>query len=503
MKDSELIRFEEITKRFPGTLALDKVSFSIRKGEIHSIVGANGAGKSTLMNILGGQYRNDGGTITFDGEELEIIDPYHSIQSGISIVYQELKLCDNLTVTENIFLGNEQRDRIGRIKWKDMAEIAKEKLDSLKAEVSPWTKLSDLTVGKKQLVEIAKALTHQSKVIILDEPTSALSMKDAGHLFENIFNLKEQGVTVIFISHRMEEIFKISDRITVLRDGRYLGTFEKEKVGPSEVVDLIAGKSLAEELSRHAETCNFDEKVMEVRNLGRGRLFRNVDLDLYRGETLGIYGLQGAGRTELLETLFGIERADEGEVKLFGETVSARSPKSMISRGVAMVPEDRRGWGIFPNLDVKDNVASAVPEGTAVAGFLVKSRIAEITREYVDKIGIKLARITQKIVNLSGGNQQKTIIAKWLTKEPRILLLDEVTRGIDVGAKAEIFKLLRNLKNEGISIVLVSSEIEEILAECDRTLIMWNGRIVGDVSCSDMDRQKLLSLAMGVGDKVG
>lgn len=501
MSESELIKFEDITKYFPGTLALDKVSFSILSGEIHSIVGANGAGKSTLMNILGGQYKNDEGTIFFDGKELEIIDPYHSIRSGISIVYQELKLCDNLTVTENIFLGNEQRDKIGRIKWKDMAEVAEEKLYSLKAEVSPWTKLNDLTVGKKQLVEIAKALTHQSKVIILDEPTSALSMKDAEHLFENIFTLKDQGVTVIFISHRMEEIFKISDRITVLRDGKYLGTFDKGKIEPSEIVDLIAGKSLAEELSRHAETCNYDEKVLEVRGFARDRYFSGVDFQLHRGETLGIYGLQGAGRTELLEALFGIERADEGEIKLFGEEVRIRNPKDAIKRGVAMVPEDRRGWGIFPNLDVKDNVASAVPEGTAVGGFLVKSRIAEITREYVDKIGIKLVRITQKIVNLSGGNQQKTIIAKWLTKEPKILLLDEVTRGIDVGAKAEIFKLLRNLKENGISILLVSSEIEEILAECDRTLIMWNGRIVGDVSCSEMDRQKLLSLAMGVGDK--
>lgn len=497
MSSENLIEFQEVSKHFPGTVALDKVSFSIRRGEIHSVVGANGAGKSTLMNILGGQYKNDGGTIIFDDEPMEVVDPQHSIETGISIVYQELKLCDNLNVTQNIFLGKELRS-FGKIKWREMEAKADELLKSLEAGVDPKRKVDDLTVGKKQLVEIAKALSLQSKVIILDEPTSALSMKDSENLFENIFKLKKKGVTVIFISHRMEEVFKISDRITVLRDGKYFGTYIKDEVKPAKIVDLIAGKSLSEELSRHSELCNSEEVVLEVKNLSRGRYFSGISFKLFRGEFLGIYGLQGAGRTELFESIFGLEKPDSGEIIFNDGKLQIKSPIDAIEAGMVMVPEDRRGRGIFPNMDVKENICSVAPDNTVKAGFLMGRQIAGIAREYVDKIGIKVTGVGQKIVNLSGGNQQKAIIAKWLTKKPKLLLLDEVTRGIDVGAKAEIFKLLRQLVGEGISIILVSSEIDEILAECDRTLVMWNGKIVQEFTCDKMERQPLLAAAMGL-----
>lgn len=496
--DEAIVEFHDITKRFPGTQALDAVSFSVRRGEVHALVGANGAGKSTLMNILGGQFRADEGQIVLEGTPVTFANPYQAIQAGVSIVYQELKLCDNLTAAQNIFLGSEIVSRSGRLDWRTMKRRSREVLASIEAGVEPDDSMRDLSVGKRQMVEIARALNQKSKIVVLDEPTSALSYHDAEHLFSQLDALREAGITVIFISHRIDEVFRISDRITVLRDGRYQGTFATPETTREHVVSLIAGKDLSAELAGHSGEVARGDVVLSVRDLARGRYFSDVAFELHSGELLGIYGLQGAGRTEILECLFGLARPDNGTIAINGRETVFRSTAAAIDSGLALVPEDRRGVGIFPNLSVQDNLNSAVPEGIVRGGFLRNSAMAALTTRYRDAFSIKMAGLRQPIINLSGGNQQKVIIAKWLSKEPRILLLDEVTKGIDVGAKAEIYRLIRELKKQGLAILMVSSEIDEVMAECDRTLVMWSGRIVGEMTQQEMTRQRLLAMAMGV-----
>jgi ribose transport system ATP-binding protein len=494
-----IIDFEAITKRFPGVVALDKVSFSIANGEIHAIVGENGAGKSTLMNILGGQIQPDGGEVIFKEKSVRIPNPHASISMGISIVYQEFKLCPNLSVVENIYLGREKEGGRGRVNWRRMAAASREVLESLGADINPRTRVGNLSIAQQQIVEIAKAMSLNVDVLIMDEPTSALTLTETENLFTNLRRLKEQGVTVIFISHRLDEVFKITDRISVLRDGKYLGTNETREVDIDQVVTLIAGRELSSELS-HEHKKEEDEAgrriALDVKGLSRGRYFSHVTFQLYEKEILGIYGLQGAGRTELLETLFGIERADKGEVIVFGKKVEIRRPSDAIGSGFAMVPEDRRKTGLFSNLDVKDNISVANIKENSQFGFVNRRKILEIAREFVGKIEIKVRSINQMVKNLSGGNQQKVIVSRWLATNPKVFLVDELTRGIDVGAKAEIYKILRGLRDDGLSILLVSSELPEILAECDRVLVMRNGKLVADFPIEEVSKEKVIRFAL-------
>jgi ABC-type sugar transport system ATPase subunit len=494
----DLLVFKNITKRFPGVTALDDVSFSIDKAEIHAIVGENGAGKSTLMNILGGEIQPDGGQVIIDGSPVVLPTPYASRRRGISIVYQELKLCPNLTVVENLFLGREKEGDGGRLNWRRLAGEAAKTLESIGANVSPRELVSRLSIAEQQQVEIAKAISMNAWLIIMDEPTSALTHRETAQLFKNLFFLRDQKqVTIIFISHRLEEVFEISERITVLRDGKYLGTQVTKDTRPDEIVSLIAGRQLASELKNtHGQRGKSARTVLEVKNLSRGRHVKNVDFALQEKEILGIYGLQGAGRTELLETIFGIHRPESGEIIVNGKSTVIPNPKAAIRNGIAMIPEDRRRVGLFSNFSVKDNVGVAILEDVNVLGFIRFGHIVEIARQFIKSIGIKLNDVAQIIGSLSGGNQQKVIIARWLATKPKIFLMDEPTRGIDVGAKVEIFSILRGLRDEGLSILLVSSELEEVISESDRLLVMRNGKIVANLVDQDINKETVLRYAM-------
>jgi len=488
----ELVVFKNITKKYPGVIALDEVSFSIQKGEIHAIVGENGAGKSTLMHILGGEIQPDSGEIIYKGKSVVIPDPHAARLLGISIVYQELKLCPNLTVVENINLGREKR-----INSKEMCRECSLVLQSLGAHINPRILVKNLSIAEQQVVEIAKAISFHADVLILDEPNSALTLNETEKLFRNLLNLKEKGVTIIFISHRLEEVFKISDRISVLRDGKYLATYPTNEINIDQVVTLIAGKKLVNELTR--KTIKSREKnrtVLEVKNLSRGKYFKNISFQLYEREILGIYGLQGSGRTELLESIFGTVRMDQGEIFLFGKKVNITNSNQAIKNGLAMVPEDRRKTGLFSNMDVKENINISNPNEIAPKGFINWKKADEIAKKLVQNLSIKVGSISQMVKNLSGGNQQKVIISRWLATQPKIFLVDELTRGIDVGAKAEIYKILQQLRNEGLSIVLVSSELQEVLAECDRILVMRNGALVADLSGDQVDKETVLKYAL-------
>ena len=496
----EIIQFRRITKTFPGVVALDDVSFSIRKGEVHAIVGENGAGKSTLMHILSGVYHQDGGEILFKGKSAAFLSPHAARQQGIATVYQELKLCPNLNVAENIYLGREERKGVGRIDWRGMHVDSKRLLDAFGVEINTRSLVRNLTVAKMQIVEIAKAISLNADVLILDEPTSSLTINEAEILFRNLRKLKETGVTMLYICHRLEEVFQISDRISVLRDGKYLGTFETTAITPREVVTLIAGKELEQVRARKesAGGLSGEETALELKALSRGELFDNVSFKLRRGEILGVYGLQGSGRTELLETIFGLQKPDGGEIYMSGKKLQIKNTKDAIRNGFALVTEDRRRTGLFANMDVKDNVSVVHAKEITLLSFLRKRRMFRLAERFVKRLEVKITGLTQMVAKLSGGNQQKVILSRWLSKNPDIFLMDEPTRGIDVGAKAEIYKILQRLKTEeGKSIIMVSSELPEVVAECDRVIVMRNGRVAGEVTGKGMTKETILQLAFG------
>jgi len=497
MKD--IIEFQKIRKSFPGVLALDDVSFLIGKSEIHAVVGENGAGKSTLMNILSGKFQPDDGKIFLHGKETKVDNPMKAMQLKISVVHQELKLCQNISVVENIFLGREKCDGAKRVNWRDLRNRAESVLKSLGSTINPNTIVGSLSLSQMQIVEIAKAISLDVKILILDEPGSALTLKEIDKLFSILKDLKEKGVTIIFISHRLDDVFKISDRISILRDGKYLGTMDIEETNQNEIVKLIAGGKLAKELSKKhiVPMPNVrKQKVLEVKSLTRGKYFQNVSFDLYKKEILGIYGMQGSGRTELMETIFGKDKPDSGDIFLFGKKKNLSSTTKAIQNGIGMVPEDRKKIGLFVNMNVQDNINTANPEDISRVGFVDNRKTYEIAKKYIEKLGIKVPSEKTQVLNLSGGNQQKVVIARWLASNPSILLLDELTRGIDVGAKAEIYKILRQLREEGLTILLVSSELPEILSECTRILVMKNGKIIESISAEEATKEKILKTAL-------
>lgn len=493
-----IIEFKNITKRFPGVIALDNVSFTIAAGEIHALVGENGAGKSTLMNILAGVLQPDSGKIIYKDKETTINNPMIARQIGISTVYQELKLCENLKVVENIFLGREKRSKFGRIYWRSMELEAKKLLDSFGIFINPRSIVKNLTVAQRQVVEIARAISLKTNVLILDEPTSSLTMNETKLLFENLKKLKMSGVAIIFISHRLEEVFEIADRISILRDGKYLGTFIKDNTSVDKVVSLIAGKKLIEELKKREIDHDFSDKkvVLEIENLARSKYFNDISFKLHEKETLGFYGLQGSGRTEIMETIFGLYKPDYGQIYLFGNKIKLRKAGDAIKHGLALIPEDRRTAGIFENMSVKENMSLIIIKLLSFFSFIINSKLSKLANRFAKQLEIKMTSINQKVKNLSGGNQQKVIISRWLAINPKILLMDEPTRGVDVGAKAEIYNILRNLKEkENKSIIIISSELPEVIAECDRVIVMRNGRIAGEVTGKNINEEKLLQLA--------
>ncbi len=483
------LEMRNITKRFPGVLALDRVDFESERGEIHAVVGQNGAGKSTLMKILGGAYSDYEGEIYIDGKPVHIRSPKDSRAVGIAVIYQELNLVPYLTVAENIFLGREPTKFLGFIDFAKMREEAGKILAELDPTIDPEAKVNDLPVGKQQLTEIAKALSQNASILIMDEPTSALTEAETLKLYDIIRKLKAQGTTILYVSHRLREVFTISDRITVLRDGRKIGTVKTTKADPRQVVAMMVGREV-EEFEPHAPPKKVGTAMLEVRNLvvidktnPQKNLLDGVSLQVRKGEVVGIFGLLGAGRSELLLTIFGASPGivTDGEILIDGKPVAFKSPIEAINSGVGLVTEDRKTTGLILTMTSGHNISLAALRQFSQFQFIKRRAEEEAVWQAYQRLNIQPPMPSMPVVNLSGGNQQKVLLSRWLLVKPKILLLDEPTRGVDIGARAELYKFIRHIAHEeGVAVLFASSELPEVLALADRILVMHHGRIVAE-----------------------
>jgi ribose transport system ATP-binding protein len=493
--DHILLSVEHISKSFPGVRALDDVTLEVRAGEVHALVGENGAGKSTLMKILTGALPKDAGVIRLDGQAVSIQNPADALALGISMIHQELTLVPYLDVGQNIYLGREPLLPLGRIHWKTLYEQARQQLERLQIDLDPHRIVANLSIAQQQMVEIAKALSGQARLIIMDEPTSSLTERETDRLFALIRSLRQQGVTIIYISHRIEEIFAIADRVTVLRDGKCVGTYEVSQVTPGDLVRKMVGRDIQELFQK--EPAEKQNLVLEVKHLTGAGCLKDISLGLRRGEILGLAGLVGSGRTRLSRALFGAEQIEQGEIWIEGRQVTMDSPETAIRHGIGLVPEDRKSQALFLNMAVEANIVISALPRLAHAGIIDYARAHALALEYVKKLDIRTPSLSQLTKNLSGGNQQKAVIARWLTLNPRILILDEPTRGIDVGAKAEIHALMSQLAKQGMGILMISSELPEVLGVSDRILVMREGRMVGEFSRGEATEDKIMLAATG------
>ena len=502
-----LLRMENVSKAFPGVQALDDVSLEVRAGEIFGLVGENGAGKSTLMKILSGVYQMDSGQIFLQGRPTRIHDPHQAQELGISIIYQEFNLMPNLTVMENIFVGREPGP-FAFVSYPKLKQQTQELLDRLGVSLPPTATVRDLSVADQQMVEIAKALSMEVSVIIMDEPTSALSESEVQTLFTVMRELQRNDIGIIFISHRLEEVLKICDRITVLRDGKHVGELEAETADEDQIIQLMVGRSLDtffhkeidEQAKARAERETDEDVILEVKNLTRSvsRLdtsataLKDVNFKLRRGEILGLAGLVGAGRTEVARLIFGADTADSGEIYVDGQLVPIRSPLDAIRNGIGFLPEDRKEQGLVLSLAVRENMVLADLDQFTRLGFVKLGEERERVQEYVDRLDIRTPSLEQRAMNLSGGNQQKVVISKWLLLRPKILIMDEPTRGIDVGAKAEIYNLMDQLAHSGVGIIMISSELPELLAMSDRVVCMAQGYVTGILARQEATPERVM-----------
>jgi ribose transport system ATP-binding protein len=495
-EQTPLLRMEGISKAFPGVQALRDVDFTVQPGEIHALVGENGAGKSTLMKVLTGAYQADAGTISWRGAPAMIHTPGDAQALGISMIHQELSLLPYMTVGQNVFLGREPRWRLpGLIDWQTLYAQTVALLAQLNLNVDARAEARELSIAQQQMVEVAKALSLDASLIVMDEPTSSLTEREAEVLFEVMQALKARGVAIIFISHRLEEVFAIADTVTVLRDGRHIATRPTAELNGRRVVELMVGRELAEMYAYSATARR--GVVLEAVDLTDGRDLRHVSFALHGGEILGLAGLIGAGRTALAETLFGIRRAVGGEIRLAGQAVHIRSPQQAIALGLGLVPEDRKQQGLFLNMAVRENIVMSGMRLVTRLGFVRVAQANQIAGEFVRKLDVRTPGLRQLARNLSGGNQQKVIIARWLLLQPRVLILDEPTRGVDVGAKAEIHALMRQLAADGVGVLMISSELPEVLGVSDRVLVMHEGRVAGEFSREEATQDKIMHAATG------
>lgn len=508
-EQSALLWMKDVHKSFPGVQALDQVSLHVQSGEVLGLIGQNGAGKSTLMKILSGVYSVDEGEIYFEGKPLQIRDPQHAQALGIAIIYQELNVMPNLTVMENIFIGREPGPPFF-VNRRRLQQQTQELLDHLKMDLSPTAIVRNLSVAEQQMVEIAKTISRKVKVIIMDEPTSSLSETEVETLFDVIRELKQNGIGVIFISHRLEEVLHICDRVTVLRDGKHVGdvTVRSDNQGHNTTTDdlirLMVGRSLEtffhKEVTTPLATPGKEELILEVRNISRkgtaqnasAEVLKDISFDLRRGEILGLAGLVGAGRTELVRSIFGADPRIGGEIRMAGKPVQINSPIDAIRLGIGLVPEDRKGQGLILGMAVRQNMTLAKLDEFSQFGFVRRGEEARNVEEYVDRFQIRTPGIERQVINLSGGNQQKVVIAKWLMLQPKILIMDEPTRGIDVGAKSEIYDLMHQLVATGVSIIMISSEFPELLAMCDRMVCICEGRVTGTLDREEASLESLM-----------
>jgi ribose transport system ATP-binding protein len=489
-----LVEMTGISKSFPGVHALDAAQFELRSGEVHALVGENGAGKSTLMKVLAGVYRRDAGIIKVKGAEVDVPNPRAAQDLGIAMIHQELNLMGHLTVAQNIFIGREPR----RGPWLDERALnrkAGELFEELHIHLDPAARVSRLAVAQQQMVEIAKALSYNSDVLVMDEPTAALTETEIDELFRITRHLRERGHGIVHISHRLEELKRITDRVTVMRDGRYINTVNTAEATIEQIISMMVGRTIFEAAPEIPENPS-QEVLLEVRNLNRGRQVRDVSFQLRRGEILGVAGLVGAGRTEVMRAVFAADKPESGQILVKGQPVVIRDPGDAVRHGIAYLSEDRKRYGLALLMDVEVNTALASYRRFTNRFGWVRSGVARAQAlRLVDALAIKTPSVAQRVKNLSGGNQQKVVIAKWLTADTDVLIFDEPTRGIDVGAKSEIYKLLNDLARQGKAVIMISSELPEILRMSHRILVMCEGRITGELSAAEATQERIMTLA--------
>jgi inositol transport system ATP-binding protein len=489
-----LLEVEDVRKEFPGVVALDNVSFRLKRGTVHALMGENGAGKSTLMKIIAGIYAPDRGSFRLKGQQIVLDSPLHALEYGIAMIHQELNLMAFMTVAENIWIRREPKTVLGFVDHKELRRRTNELLRRLNIDIDPEIEVRELSVANRQMVEIAKAVSYDSDVLIMDEPTSALTEKEVKHLFGIIRDLKAQGKGIVYITHKMSELFEIADEVSVFRDGRYIGTHASSEVTRDQIIHMMVGREITQMFPK--EDVPIGNVVLSVKDLTLKGRFRDVSFDLRAGEILGLAGLVGSGRSNVAETIFGVTPASSGAIEIKGRPININSPYQAMQHGMAFITEDRKETGCFLLLDVLANMEMAVLNQDFVAGGFVKE--GAVTRECEtmrSRLRVKTPDMHEPVINLSGGNQQKVLIARWLLTKPKILILDEPTRGIDVGAKAEIHKLITQLAGQGVAVLMISSEMPEVLGMSDRIMVMHEGRVTGFLDRNEANQVKIMTLA--------
>ncbi|SCP99652.1 sugar ABC transporter ATP-binding protein [Anaerobium acetethylicum] len=490
-----ILRAEGVSKSFGGTLALDNAELELRSGEVHALVGANGAGKSTLIKIITGAYSKDEGHIYLEDKEINVKSTFEARELGISAVYQEFSLINTLSVAENIYLGkliSKKHGPVEKIQWQEIIENAKKILDMLESDISPNTIVGSLSVAQKQLVEIAKALSNDIKVLIMDEPSASLSDNDIENMFKLIKGLKEKGIGIVYVSHRLEELPIIADRISVYRDGKYIKTLNIDEAPKKVIIENMVGPGMVE---TKRTPCSTSEVLMEVQNFSSGKKFKNISFQLHKGEVLGIAGLAGAGRTELVRAIFGVDSKDSGKICIHGKETVIRNPADAKKAGIGFISEDRKEEGLILNLPLHTNLGMTILDKLKRFIGLDLDKEVQLMDDYISSLKIKCRDSAQKAGNLSGGNQQKVVIAKWLATKPEILIMDEPTRGIDIGSKNQIYDLIDDLAKQGIGIIMISSELPEVLQVSDRIIVLAAGKKTGEIENKELTQDILLDYA--------
>jgi ribose transport system ATP-binding protein len=494
MEKHGYFEIRNISKSFPGVKALSNVSLRVDQGEVKALVGENGAGKSTLMKILNGNYKADSGQILIEGEEVNISNPVKAAEFGISIIFQELNMVDYLSVAENIFLGRLPKTKSGFVDWKKVYRDAKEVLDKISFDIDPKTEVGKLSVAGKQMVEIAKALSHESKIILMDEPSATLTKSELDVLFKIVKDLKKNNISVIYISHRLEEIFEICDSVTILRDGCVVDDKKLNELTQNEIVKKMVGREVSQTFPEREH--NIGGEILKVSDLRNRSAKNTINFHLREGEVLGIAGLVGAGRTEAMRALYGVDYIESGEVWIHGKKVNIHSPNDAKKAGIAFITEDRKNEGLVIDLTVKSNIVMANLNKLLNGCFISTKKEKVIADEYIKEVSIKTPSRNQKVENLSGGNQQKVVVAKWLNTDAEIIIMDEPTKGIDVGTKLEIYNLINELVQNGRSVILISSELPEVLGMSDRVLVMKNDSIVAELIGADINAETVMQYAL-------
>lgn len=498
VENAPVLTLEGITKTFPGVKALDEVSLELYPGQVTALVGENGAGKSTIVKTLTGIYQPDAGTTRVAGEEMQFATAQDASAAGITAIHQETVLFDELTVAENIFIGHAPKGRFGMIDWAEMRRRAREILDRIDADLDPDMPLRDLGIASKHLVAIARALSVDARVVIMDEPTAALSHKEIEELYELVERLKSEGRAILFISHKFDEIFRIADRFTVFRDGQHVGEGQISEITEADLVRLMVGRDVDQIFPKRAHTPS--DEVLQVVGYSHPTEFDNIGFTLRKGEILGFYGLVGAGRSEVMQSLFGITRPSKGVVKIDGEIKVIRSPADAVDNGIVYVPEDRGKQGAVIGQPIFQNITLPSLSQTSRAGFLRLSEEFALAREYTERLDLRAASLDQDVGNLSGGNQQKVVIAKWLATKPKVIILDEPTKGIDIGSKAAVHAFMAELAAQGLAIIMVSSEIPEVMGMSDRVIVMREGLIAAELEGDELTPETLVRHAAGIGE---